>query len=614
MRHQKMLRVFSLILAAVLLLSTPVYAADYTGAEDAIRDGFASDAEEIGLEEYGLLIEDLREIFYGMINDNELPWYADSFSFTYDTDTNIVLKLIPKNMDENVYDRDAYERAVAEVLEEAVFPGMSQWQIALSVHDYLVSHYCYDETYTYYEGYDLLVGGTAVCEGYARAYMDILKRAGLEVIYASSEGMNHGWNLVKIGSNWYHVDVTWDDPITDCYGKVRHHYFLVDDDMIADADHNHYGWEAGQSADSADLNTGRFWQETDSQICYESAAVSYIRIDDSNEHWIYRRDEQTGELTELTYFDAGYIDVGYGSYHYQNYGLSLWNGKLYFSDMENVYAMNTDGSDKTVIYSYDAEANGNFIRGSFVDEGIIYITLGDHNDEIYTSLEIPVPGYTPHEHSYTEERVEATCTSEGYVIHICSCGDSYKTDTVQATGHSYDGGVVTQEATASADGLLTYTCIFCGDTYTESIPATGSAGAFPTDSPAEPTEMPTLPSGTDDNRSEGGGFPVIPVVIGVAVLAVIVLLAASGKGKKKSQKNPAPVSGDPYGDSYGGSGDYDSGYGGYSGDSYSGSEDYAGGYSDPYSGDAYGDSGSYGDSWSGDSYSDSGDYSDYSGY
>ena len=25
---------------------------------------------------------------------------------------------------------------------------------------------------------------------------------------------NHIWNVVNINNNWYHIDLTWDDPVT----------------------------------------------------------------------------------------------------------------------------------------------------------------------------------------------------------------------------------------------------------------------------------------------------------------------------------------------------------------------------------------------------------------
>ena len=42
-------------------------------------------------------------------------------------------------------------------------------------------------------------------------------------------------------------------------------------------------------------------------------------------------------------------------------------------------------------------------------------------------------------HSYVNEVKSPTCTEEGYTAHICTiCGDSYITDEVAATGHTFD--------------------------------------------------------------------------------------------------------------------------------------------------------------------------------
>lgn len=42
-----------------------------------------------------------------------------------------------------------------------------------------------------------------------------------------------------------------------------------------------------------------------------------------------------------------------------------------------------------------------------------------------------------HSHAYVEtERVDATCCEDGYVVYTCNCGDSYK-ETLPATGHNF---------------------------------------------------------------------------------------------------------------------------------------------------------------------------------
>ena len=51
---------------------------------------------------------------------------------------------------------------------------------------------------------------------------------------------------------------------------------------------------------------------------------------------------------------------------------------------------------------------------------------------------------------------EPTCTHEGYITHICACGDSYKSDYVDALGHDYGERV-------EGDYGDVETCNRCGD-------------------------------------------------------------------------------------------------------------------------------------------------------
>ena len=51
---------------------------------------------------------------------------------------------------------------------------------------------------------------------------------------------------------------------------------------------------------------------------------------------------------------------------------------------------------------------------------------------------------TAHTHNYATKVVQPTCTAQGYTIHTCSCGNSYKDSYVNALGHSYSGGACTR--------------------------------------------------------------------------------------------------------------------------------------------------------------------------
>ena len=81
--------------------------------------------------------------------------------------------------------------------------------------------------------------------------------------------------------------------------------------------------------------------------------------------------------------------------------------------------------------------------------------------------------YVSHTHSYKDVVTAPTCTEKGYTTHTCSCGDSYVDTYVDALGHAWDNGKVTKEPTETETGLKTFTCTRCGETKTETIPATG---------------------------------------------------------------------------------------------------------------------------------------------
>ncbi|MBQ3182835.1 MAG: S-layer homology domain-containing protein [Clostridia bacterium] len=76
------------------------------------------------------------------------------------------------------------------------------------------------------------------------------------------------------------------------------------------------------------------------------------------------------------------------------------------------------------------------------------------------------------QHSYESVTTDPTCAFDGTTIYTCSiCGDSYS-ETIPATGeHSYEA--VTTEPTCAADGSIVYTCSVCSDSYSEVIAATG---------------------------------------------------------------------------------------------------------------------------------------------
>lgn len=72
--------------------------------------------------------------------------------------------------------------------------------------------------------------------------------------------------------------------------------------------------------------------------------------------------------------------------------------------------------------------------------------------------------------------IEPTVSTVGYRYHVCNrdgCGYREGEDIPKLHTHTWDAGVVTQMPTAAEPGVRTYTCTVCGQTRTETIPATG---------------------------------------------------------------------------------------------------------------------------------------------
>ena len=66
-----------------------------------------------------------------------------------------------------------------------------------------------------------------------------------------------------------------------------------------------------------------------------------------------------------------------------------------------------------------------------------------------------------HEHSYTKTILSnATCTTAGTVKYTCSCGDSY-TETILATGHKSSGWIVDKAASIGVKGSKHKECTVC---------------------------------------------------------------------------------------------------------------------------------------------------------
>ena len=288
----------------------------------------------------------------------------------------------------------AYEEALATAYEEAIpdATGMSDLQKARALHDYLVQHMTYDYTFSNYDAYGALVEGTAVCEGYSLAYAALLQRAGIEFDFCESEDMNHMWNYVKIDGEWYHVDVTWDDPYPDHEGSVSHQYFLVSDEQIAsEGTSGHYNW-TGERTCTDTTYDGAYWQEDLSAIFYIDGSEYYLKAKNpgtSKQQVTLVRRTNDVETIMCTVPAVWNVWGQSGWWNMIGSSLSYNNGLLYFNDKLNIYEIVPGETAMRNIYTY-SKGDG-YIYGSLVcGENITIDVTKNPNEEAVTS-NVPLP-------------------------------------------------------------------------------------------------------------------------------------------------------------------------------------------------------------------------------
>ena len=221
---------------------------------DAVEHGYST---VDGMGPLDFSVDEVKAALEGIALDPEF-YYLDpsavtiwSSSLTGEV-TKVELAYVVEPFELAVY-RKRVEDRIVEALTW-VSADMTTVEAAQALHDYLVRTVVYSTEVRDngsgspepYNAYGALVSRSCVCDGYSDAYVLLLRRIGIEARMVVSEEMSHSWTMVCIGDQWYHVDVTWDDPTPD--GGFRrdasHVYFLRGDEQMGTVgDQLHYGWK-----------------------------------------------------------------------------------------------------------------------------------------------------------------------------------------------------------------------------------------------------------------------------------------------------------------------------------------------------------------------------------
>ena len=139
---------------------------------------------------------------------------------------------------------------VKEIIKNNIKSDMNDKDKIKAIHDYVIKTTKYDNLktdenvskYSSDTAYGPLFEGYAICNGYSDLMSIFLYEMDIESIKIASE--NHIWNLVKLDNSWYHLDLTWDDPVME-NGKeiIDYSYFLITTNELMELEDNQHNFD-----------------------------------------------------------------------------------------------------------------------------------------------------------------------------------------------------------------------------------------------------------------------------------------------------------------------------------------------------------------------------------
>ena len=260
--------------AAVLLLTValllfggdsplflPVSAAKIDPADTLLR-GLLACADAIDLRGASLPAAEVGRLYLRLLHSHpELFHIAPRLSYGYTeaggirtvTEVYPVYTLTGKELAEaRGFFVDTVKNILADMAAAFGSHTPAEAEIALYLHDLLADRYAYDtrpESEANADAYRFFRDGRGLCQAYALAYLALCRAVGLEADLVVSDAMDHAWNHVKVGGEWYHVDVTRDDPIPNEEGEeeVNHRRFLRSDAGMKALGYHGYSCAAGHA-------------------------------------------------------------------------------------------------------------------------------------------------------------------------------------------------------------------------------------------------------------------------------------------------------------------------------------------------------------------------------
>ena len=199
-------------------------------------------------DEYENCISDTEDI----TNDNYILSNINNFVATYNSYNKIDLSYNSIGRVNITFERiytkqqiEAINNKIDLIINDIITNDMNNVEKIKAVHDYIINTTEYDKErasiiksgnqnnllHPSNTAYGVLFYGKAICGGYTDAMALFLDKLGFKNYKIAST--SHVWNAVLVDGEWKHLDLTWDDPITNTgQNLLEYNFFLVNDEEL----------------------------------------------------------------------------------------------------------------------------------------------------------------------------------------------------------------------------------------------------------------------------------------------------------------------------------------------------------------------------------------------
>ncbi|MCI5722754.1 MAG: hypothetical protein MR283_01935 [Erysipelotrichaceae bacterium] len=167
--------------------------------------------------------------------DNPQAYWMMHYQYYTDSFGDVVSKVefqIPNNLEEEL--TQVNQIADSVVASAATLP--SEYEKAKYFYEWIINQTVYQNNDRDQDFTSVFLLQASVCEGYAKAFQYLCKKAGIDCSYVRGNTTNglHAWNFIKLNVQYYWVDATWGDPIFEDSNEqsLNYYYFFVPDEVL----------------------------------------------------------------------------------------------------------------------------------------------------------------------------------------------------------------------------------------------------------------------------------------------------------------------------------------------------------------------------------------------